>query len=213
MPVAAGVVGFVFLLMELVWYRMLSPLLGGSSYTFGLILAMALPGIGLGGAPVRALAGAAPATPGGFAVTCALEALAIAVPFALGDRLALLALAPAADRRRRASAAHVAGWAVVTAIVVLPAAIVAGSQFPLLIALLGHGRERVGREVGLAYAWNTVGAIAGSLAGGFGLLPLPRRRRRAGALVRRPARRLALAAASLASRRRRSRAAGRARLA
>src|SRR5207247_2032993 len=27
-------------------------------------------------------------------------------------------------------------------------------------------------QVGLAYAWNTAGAIAGSLAGGFGLLPL-----------------------------------------
>ena len=35
--------------MELVWYRMLGPLLGGSSYTFGLILAVALLGIGLGG--------------------------------------------------------------------------------------------------------------------------------------------------------------------
>ena len=33
--VAAGGVGFAFLLMELVWYRMLAPLLGGSSYTFG----------------------------------------------------------------------------------------------------------------------------------------------------------------------------------
>src|SRR5262249_37558045 len=27
-------------------------------------------------------------------------------------------------------------------------------------------------HVGIAYAWNTLGAIAGSLAGGFGLLPL-----------------------------------------
>src|SRR5258706_11242894 len=47
--VAAAVVGFSFLLMELVWYRMLGPLLGGSSYTFGLILAVALLGIGAGG--------------------------------------------------------------------------------------------------------------------------------------------------------------------
>jgi spermidine synthase len=60
----------------------------------------------------------------------------------------------------------------VTAIVVLPAAVVAGYQFPHLIALLGTGEHDVGREVGLAYATNTAGAIAGSLAGGFGLLPL-----------------------------------------
>src|SRR5262249_53524481 len=50
-------------------------------------------------------------------------------------------------------------------------AIVAGYQFPLLIGLFGHGRDRLGRQVGLAYATNTIGAIVGSLAGGFGLLP------------------------------------------
>src|SRR6185503_5757876 len=53
-----------------------------------------------------------------------------------------------------------------------PAAFLAGLQFPMLISLLGKGREKVGTHVGLAYAWNTAGAILGSLAGGFGLLPL-----------------------------------------
>jgi hypothetical protein len=33
--VASGVVGFGFMLMELVWYRMLAPLLGGSTYSSG----------------------------------------------------------------------------------------------------------------------------------------------------------------------------------
>src|SRR5262249_23730605 len=51
-------------------------------------------------------------------------------------------------------------------------AVVAGYQFPLLIALLGTREHDVGREVGLAYATNTAGAILGSLAGGFALLPL-----------------------------------------
>ena len=41
---ACGIVGFAFFLLELVWYRMLSPLLGGSVFTFGLILATALLG-------------------------------------------------------------------------------------------------------------------------------------------------------------------------
>jgi spermidine synthase len=49
---------------------------------------------------------------------------------------------------------------------------VAGAQFPLLIALLGRGRERVGHDVGRATALNTGGAVLGALAGGFGLLPL-----------------------------------------
>ncbi|MGN6182714.1 MAG: hypothetical protein ACTHQM_03565 [Thermoanaerobaculia bacterium] len=45
---ASAAVGFTFLLMELVWYRMLAPLLGGTTFTFGLILAIALLGIGAG---------------------------------------------------------------------------------------------------------------------------------------------------------------------
>src|SRR3990170_2892396 len=105
-----------------------------------------------------------------LSITCGLEALFTIVPFALGDRLALLAA------WRAESAASfgelVVGWSYVASIVVLPAAVVSGVQFPLLIALLGHGRQRVSRHLGMTYAWNTLGAIAGSLVGGFGALPL-----------------------------------------
>ena len=169
--VAAGIVGFAFLLMELVWYRMLGPLLGGSTFTFGLILAVALLGIGLGGAAYSFWSGGGRATAGGFALTCSLEAVAIAFPFALGDRLAV-AEAFLRDLGQFGFEGYVLAWTLLTIVVVLPAAFVAGVQFPLLISLLGSGREDVGRDVGHAYAWNTAGAIAGSLAGGFGLIPL-----------------------------------------
>ncbi|WP_257461744.1 fused MFS/spermidine synthase [Archangium lipolyticum] len=168
---AAALVGFAFFLMELVWYRMLGPLLGGSTFTFGLILVVALAGIGLGGAAYAAWGQQRPATLRGFALTCLLEALFIAVPLALGDRVAVLTMV-----LRPLSSFGFGGlvlsWAAVAALVVLPAAFVSGVQFPLLLALLGRGGEDVGRQVGQAYAWNTVGSILGSLAGGFGLLPL-----------------------------------------
>ncbi len=167
---AAAGVGFAFFLMELVWYRMLAPLLGGSTYTFGLILAVALAGVGLGSA-AYSRSGRGPARLSSFAATCALEALCLAVPYALGDRIAVLA-AQVGPKGAFALAGYAAGWSLVAAIVVFPAAFVAGFQFPLLVALLGKGDERVGTDVGLAYFWNTVGGIAGSLAGGFGLLPL-----------------------------------------
>jgi spermidine synthase len=154
--------------MELVWSRMLTPLLGGSSYTFGLILAVALLGIGIGGVAYSFLRPRPTALV--FAFTCALEGLFIAVPYALGDRMALFALS---ERQGATSFGVVVwGWLLVTAAVVLPAAIVSGYQFPLLVGLLGRGRERVGRDVGRAYAANSFGAILGSLAGGFGLMPL-----------------------------------------
>ena len=167
---AAAIVGFAFFLMELVWYRLLTPLLGGTTYTFGLILAVALAGIGSGGF-AYALVRRTRASLAAFAVLCAAEAVAMAIPFALGDRLAELALflRPIGTI---GFAGLTIGWTIVCAIVVFPPAFIAGVQFPLLISILGEGRKDVGKHVGAAYAWNTVGAIAGAIFGGFGALPL-----------------------------------------
>lgn len=170
--VASALVGFAFFLMELVWYRLLAPILGGSSYTLGLILAVALVGIGLGGLLYSAGSRARRPTLLAFALTCALEAFFLLLPYALGDRVAVLALLLRPLGTTLGFTALVSVWAVVTTLVVLPPALVSGYQFPLLVGLLGSGERNVGREVGLAYAANTVGAIVGSLAGGFGLVPL-----------------------------------------
>jgi spermidine synthase len=168
---AACAVGFAFFLMELVWYRMLGALLGGTTFTFGLILAVALAGIGIGGALYPLLYRNRPPTARDFALTCGWEALAIAFPFALGDHLAILALV-LQDLRSFGFFGQIVSWTVIAGMVIFPAALVSGLQFPLLISLLGQGSRDVGQQVGRAFAWNTVGAMAGSLAGGFGLLPL-----------------------------------------
>lgn len=167
---AAGVVGFVFFLMELVWYRMLGPILGGTVFSFGLILAVALGGVGIGGVLYALRGRDRTPTLAGFAVTCLLEAFLIALPYAFGDRIAVWA-----GRARMEAGGFgevVAGWGMVASFVILPAALVAGYQFPMLIGLLGQGAHRLGRQLGLAYAANTAGSILGALAGGFGLLPL-----------------------------------------
>ncbi len=169
--VASAAAGFAFLLMELVWYRMLGPLLGGSTFTFGLILSIALLGIGVGGIAYAAFKRNRPPSLHHLALTFALEGVLLAIPYALGDRLALLALL-LQPLGVFGFAGRIAAWAVVTLLLVLPAAIVSGFQFPLLIALLGQGHKNVGRHTGLGYASNTLGAILGALAGGFGLLPL-----------------------------------------
>ena len=168
---AAGAVGFAFFLMELVWFRMLAPILGGTTYTFGLILAVALFGIGAGSALYAVAGRRIPVTLRAFAVTCALEALVIAVPYALGDRVALAA-ALLHPQEAGGFGGYVFAWTSLCSMVVLPAAIIAGFQFPLIIALLGGGDEGVGADTGSAYACNTLGAIAGALAGGFAALPL-----------------------------------------
>jgi SAM-dependent methyltransferase len=168
---ASAIVGFAFFLMEMVWYRMLGPILGGTIFAFGLILTVALLGVGVGAALYAGSRRDRPATLSGFAISCLLEAVFIALPFALGDRLAIgvLMLKPLTVL---GFTGHLLRWLSVCAIVVLPAAVIAGLQFPWLVGLLGHGRRDVARQLGYAYAWNTAGAITGALAGGFVLLPL-----------------------------------------
>jgi spermidine synthase len=167
--VCALVVGFVFFLMELVWYRLLGPLLGGSVYTFGLILATALFGIGLGGAAYSIFGQSRRPTALGFATTCALEALFLAIPFAVGDYGAVFA-ALIQPFSALGFYGLVFGWSLITVFYVFVPSFIAGYQFPLLVGLLGAGSAEVGKETGLAYGFNTLGAILGSLAGGFGLL-------------------------------------------
>ena len=167
---AAAITGFTFFLMELVWYRMLGPILGGTTYTFGLILVIALLGIGVGGAVYPWIIRRLRVTLALFAVCCSLQAMCMAIPFALGDRIAMWA----AELHNGGGGFFVTvmDWAVIASVVVLPAALVGGFQFSLLIALVGTGDDAIGTQVGRTFAVNTVGAILGSLAGGFGLLPL-----------------------------------------
>lgn len=166
----AAVLGFTFFTLELVWYRMLAPILGGTTFTFGLILCIALLGIGVGGASYHRVFRYLRPSWSALALTCAAEAALAALPLALGDWPALFI-----GRWYAHSTSFfqvVSGWCVVMMIVVFPVALVSGLQFPLLVALLGQGRAAVSRQLGTAYAWNTVGAIAGSLVGGFGALPI-----------------------------------------
>ena len=165
---AAGLAGFVFFLMELVWYRMLAPLLGGSTFTFGLILAVALAGIALGSLSYSALGRQRPSWKA-FAIVSGLEALGLALPYAIGDYIALGAMV-SQPLGNLSFTVRVLEWTAIAAVVILPAAFMSGIQFPLLIAMLGRGREGIGAQTGAAYGWNTLGAIAGSIAGGFGLL-------------------------------------------
>ncbi len=167
--VAAFMTGATFFFMEMVWYRMLAPLLGGSTYSFGLILAVALAGIGAGGLLFSARSAGRAAGLREFAGVTALGMLLLMVPYALGDRLAILTgLLGCLDLF--GFPGKLFHWTLIAGIVVFPASAVSGYQFPMLLSLVGQGRHDIGRQVGLLYAVNTLGAILGALAGGFGLL-------------------------------------------
>jgi spermidine synthase len=165
--IATALSGMTALAAEVLWTRHLSLLLGGTVYTFALILGVILLGIGLGSA-AGAAAGKRFDARGaltlcqallGAAMAAAAYALARSLPFWPID--VGLPTTPAAalqlDLLR-------------VAYVVLPAALLWGASFPLALAAAVRAGEEPRRAVGRLYAANTAGAIAGALATTFVLV-------------------------------------------
>ncbi|MFN0079808.1 MAG: fused MFS/spermidine synthase [Prosthecobacter sp.] len=169
---AAFMSGFTFFVAELVWYRISTPLLGGSVFGFGLVLCVVLAGMGIGGLLYSLILKKAEPSIAGFTIVSALQALAILVPYALGDRIAHLALILNDSLRGVGLTQMAMGWAVVMGTLAFLPSLLSGIQFPLLVSLLGRGNAGVGQQLGRAYLWNTFGSISGSLLGGFLLVPL-----------------------------------------
>ncbi len=169
---AAFMSGFTFFVAELVWYRISTPLLGGSVFGFGLVLCVVLAGMGMGGLLYSLILKKAEPTIAGFTLVSALQALAVLVPYALGDRIAHLALIFNDSLRGVGLTQMAMGWAVVMGLLAFLPSVLSGIQFPLLVSLLGRGNAGVGQQLGRAYLWNTFGSISGSLLGGFLLVPL-----------------------------------------
>jgi spermidine synthase len=166
--VAIALSGLSALGAEVVWTRLLSLMLGASVYTFSIILAVFLVGLGLGSSVGSFLArGTRPrAMLGG----CQLL-LTIAVAWAaymIARSLPYWPINPSLSP---------SPWItfqvdVLRALVaVLPAAFLWGASFPLAIAAVAMPGQDGGALVGRVYAANTVGAIIGSLL--FSVVVIP----------------------------------------
>lgn len=151
--------GFAGLALEVVWFRILVLFIPATTYAFTTMLATVLLGIAIGSAwaaarlprladPVRALARVQIAT--GILAIASMTALVVS--YRLGWRTS--------------------GMVQACIVAMLPATILMGATFPIALAIwLGNAAGQVGRRVGVLYAVNVCGAVAGALAGGFLLLP------------------------------------------
>jgi spermidine synthase len=169
--VAIGISGATALGAEVVWTRLMALNFGGTTYTFSLILASFLFGIGIGSAfgsaAARNVRDARRAL--GWAQFLVVAGLAWAA-------YALLRMLP--NWPVNVSLPGIDPWyyfqfdfvrAVLTA---LPAAALWGASFPLALAAVADRREDTGRLVGRVYAANTVGAIFGALLSAVVLIPV-----------------------------------------
>jgi spermidine synthase len=147
---------------EVVWTRLLSLLLGPTVYTFSIILAVFLAGLGLGSGIGSFLAQRSP-HPDRLLGACQLMLSAgIAwTAFLLAKSLPYWPINPALSRSPwfdfQLDALRCA-WAV------LPAACLWGASFPLALAAAAPRCADPARLVGRVYAANTAGAVLGALA-------------------------------------------------
>ncbi|MBN1361175.1 MAG: fused MFS/spermidine synthase, partial [Sedimentisphaerales bacterium] len=166
---AIGLSGLCALGAEVVWTRILSLLLGGTVYTFSIILAVFLAGLGIGSSigallarhsrrPRLALGACQLLLMGAIAWTAYV--LARSLPYWPIDTT--LSRSPWFDFQLDLARCI---WAV------LPGAILWGASFPLALASVAAPGQDPGRLVGGVYAANTVGAIVGSLA--FSMIFVP----------------------------------------
>jgi spermidine synthase len=164
--------GFAGLGMEIAWFRFLTSALGQYREVFSILLATVLLGIWLGAALASAVTRRG-ASPGLWLAVAqlafaGLSAVGLAwfdvsrVRASVGDLLELGAIGAVSEFALLA-------WS--AAQVVLAPALCMGFGFPLANALAQTSAGSVGARAGVLYLANTLGAVAGSLATGFVLLP------------------------------------------
>ena len=166
---AMFLIGVAALGMEILWFRHFSILLGGFRAVFSLLLTIILAGIGIG-----SLAGGAI----GRRTERPAEWFMVVQALFVASTLAGLALADV-DVINRDDTAPMAGtfaelwfnaWPMLMEVAV--PALLMGFSFPLANGVIQRAEALVGRRAGLLYLANTAGAVAGSLAAGFVLLPV-----------------------------------------
>jgi len=167
--VSIAISGLTALASEVIWTRIISLIFGGTVYTFSIILAMFLVGLGIGSSVGAGLAGRTRnprlmlgvfqmLLAGGMAWTAFITTQSL--PYWPID----LTIARDAWMIFQVDLMRTV-WAV------LPPAFLWGASFPLALAAIAQRGQDPGRLVGGVYAANTVGAIIGAAAASLLLIP------------------------------------------
>jgi len=166
--IAIALSGLTALGSEVVWTRVLSLLFGATAYTFSLILAVFLVGLGIGSSLGAALARGVtnPKTALGWVQLGLCVCLAWA-GYATAESMPYWPINPSIST----SPSFNFQLDLMRAIwVMLPGAMLWGASFPLALAGVAAPGQDSARLVGGVYAANTVGAIVGALITSLGMV-------------------------------------------
>jgi spermidine synthase len=167
--IAIALSGMTALSAEVVWTRLLSLHFGATVYTFSLILAVFLLGLGIGSTIGAAIAGSA-ASPRRALGWCQLL-LCGAVAWSAYQLTESLPYWPINPYIASTPWFTLQLDLVRSLWVVLPGAMLWGASFPLALAAVATTEQDAARLAGGVYAANTVGAIIGAMVTSFVLIP------------------------------------------
>jgi spermidine synthase len=169
--IAVIMTGFLSMLYEVIWTRLLSLVMGSSTYAFTIVLSIFLVGIALGALIYSRASRERPPT--AFGLTLVLLALAmwvtisIAVIPKLPYLMIRLAQIPVVSFERMLT------FEVLFALfILLVPTLLLGVALPMSIGIISRAMGQVGRDVGGVYLVNTLGAIGGSVLTGFVFIPV-----------------------------------------
>ena len=166
---AIALSGLTALGAEVVWTRLMGLMLGATTYTFSIILAVFLAALGVGSIAGSYVSRTSPNPRIAFAVCQAGALLGIAwTAWAIAAQLPYWPINPSIAQGPvpvfQLDLAR-AVWALT------PAPLFWGASFPLAVASVADEGQDPGELMGGVYASNTVGAIVGAL--GFGVILIP----------------------------------------
>jgi spermidine synthase len=164
--------GFTSMLYQVTWIRLLTVVLGASTYAFTLILTAFILGIGLGSFWLMT-------RKGGKDLLRLFGHLQVGLVLSVCLALPLYIRLPYFFRNAQWMMNHtVDAWTVYQIItfafccvVLLLPTFFMGAAFPAAARVATAKIEEVGRQLGGVYLWNTVGTILGSALGGLVLMP------------------------------------------
>jgi predicted membrane-bound spermidine synthase/tetratricopeptide (TPR) repeat protein len=172
--VAAFVSGFVSLAYEVGWIRLLTLVLGSSTYSFALMLGAFIAGIALGSLIVNRRGLPGDDALGQFGAAQLGVALSIMLTLPAYQYLPYLFLRT--TRHFPPSTAgfyafETASFGICIALMLIPTTFI-GMTLPLAVRIATRAIGEVGTSVGRVFSLNTLGNVLGSLAAGLWLLPL-----------------------------------------
>lgn len=163
--IAFALSGMSSLIYEVVWARQLQVVFGSTVYTSSTILASFLAGFALGSFLLRNKADTAKNPAGIFALLMLGAGIfGLISPLLFKGLLALQILIPLSG------ISSLINFLLCFAAILIPAALL-GAVWPVAMKAYASSSD-AGKDVGIAYAFNSFGSMLGALLAGFALIPM-----------------------------------------